>query len=152
MQRWLRGRTRLNGAPWYDATRHVLTITGAMDASSQACGGLTREPFGSFSVFQVATDFPAAWHNTHINTKEKFELHEVLKLATTTHLACLKGSTAVVDIDNKTMHDAFKNGLSCNAHTHDLVTKLFRLQVKDDVALDLRWVCSEANWAADSLT
>ena len=26
MERWLEVRSRLNGAPWYDATRHVLTI------------------------------------------------------------------------------------------------------------------------------
>ena len=57
---------------------------------------------------KAAADFPAAWHNAHINAKETLVLHEVLKLATTTHLGCLKGSTAVVDVGNKTMHDAFK--------------------------------------------
>ena len=50
MERWLEVRSRLNGAPWYDATRHVLTISGATDASSQAWGGLIRGPFGAFSV------------------------------------------------------------------------------------------------------
>ena len=52
----------------------------------------------------------------------------------------------------KTMHDAFKKGRSRNTLTHDLITKLFWLQVKEDFTLKLRWVCSEANWAADSLT
>ena len=37
--RWSEVRTRVNGAPWYDAIRHVLTITGATDASSHARGG-----------------------------------------------------------------------------------------------------------------
>ena len=73
--------------------------------------GLIRGPFGAFSVFKAATDFLAAWHNAHINFKETFALHEVLKLATTTHPSCLKGSTAVVDVDDKTMHDAFKKGV-----------------------------------------
>ena len=50
------------------------------------------------------------------------------------------------------MHDAFKKGRSRNTLTHDLITKLFWLQVKEDFTLKLRWVCSEANWAADSLT
>ena len=108
--------------------------------------------FGAFSVFKAAADFPAAWRNAHINVKETFALHEVLKLATTTHPGCLKGSTAVVDVDNKTMHDAFKKGRSRNTLTHDLITKLFWLQVKEDFTRKLRWVCSEANWAADSLT
>ena len=50
----------------------------------------------------------------HIVTyvQETFALHEVLKLATTTHPGCLKEGTAVVDVDNKTMHAAFKKGRS----------------------------------------
>ena len=124
-------RSRLNGAHWYDATRHVLIILGATDASSQAWGGLIRGPFGAFSVFQAAANFPAAWHNAQINVKETFALHEVLKLATTTHPGCLKGSTAVVDVDHKPMDDAFKKGRSRNTQTHDLITKLFWLQVKE---------------------
>ena len=152
MERWLEVRIRLNGAPRYDATRHVLTISGATDASSQAWGGLIRGSFGAFTVFKAAADFPAAWQNVHINVKETFALHEVLKLATATHPGYLKGSTAVVDVDNKPMHDAFKKGRSQNTQTHDLITKLFWLQVKQDFTLELRWVCSEANWVADSLT
>ena len=96
MERWLEVRSRLNGAPWYDATRHVLTIAEATDASSQAWGGLIRGSFSAFSVFKAACDFPAAWHNAHINVKGTFTLHDVLKLATTTHPGCLKGSTAVI--------------------------------------------------------
>ena len=60
MERWLEVRSRLSGAPWYDATRHVLTISGAPDASSQAWGGLIRGPFGAFYFFEAAADFPAA--------------------------------------------------------------------------------------------
>ena len=116
-------RTRLNGASWYVATRHILTISGATGASSQARGGLIRGLFGAFPVFKAAADFPAAWHSAHINVKETFTLHEVLKLATRTHPGCLKGSTAVVDVDNKTMHDAFKKERSRNTQTHDLIKK-----------------------------
>ena len=138
-------RSRLNGTPWYDATRHVLTIAGDTDASSRAWGGLIRRPFGAFSVSKAAADFPAAWHNAHISVKETFALHEVLKLVTTTHPGCLKGSTAVVDVDNKPMHDAFKKGRSRNTQTHDLIKKLFWLQVKEYFTLEIRWVRSEAN-------
>ena len=101
MERWLEVRSRLNAAPRYDATRHVLTISGATDASSQARGGLIRGPFGAFSAFKAATDFPAARHDAHINVKETFALHEVPKLVTTTRPGGLKGSTAVVDVDHK---------------------------------------------------
>ena len=142
-------RSRLNGAPWYDATRHVLTISGATDASSQARGGLVRGPFGAFSAFKAAADFPAAWHNAHTNAKETFALHEVPKLVTTTHPGGLKGSTAVVDVDHKPMHDAFKKGRLRNTQTEDLITQTLLAVSK---RRDLRWVCSEVNWAADSLT
>ena len=50
------------------------------------------------------------------------------------------------------MHDAFKKGRSRNTQTHDLITKLFWLQVKEGFTPELRWVCSEVNWAADGLT
>ena len=105
-----------------------------------------------FSIFKAAADFPAEWDNTHINVKQTFALHEVLKLATTTHPGCLKRRTTVVDVDNKTMHDAFKKRCSWNVQTHDLMTKLFWLQEEENFTLELRWVCSEANSAADSLT
>ena len=51
IERWLEMRARLNGAPWYDATRHVLTITETADASSHAWGRLIRGSFGAFSLF-----------------------------------------------------------------------------------------------------
>ena len=50
------------------------------------------------------------------------------------------------------MHDAFKKGRSRNTQTHDLITELLWLQVKENFPPELRWVYSEANWAADSLT
>ena len=60
MERWLEVRIQLNGAPWYDASRHVMTNLEATDASSQAWGGLIRGPFGAFSVFKASANFLAA--------------------------------------------------------------------------------------------
>ena len=114
-RRVLETRNRLNRAPWHDATRHVLTITGATDASSQAWGSLIRVPFGTVSLFKAAADFPAQRYNAHINVKETFALHKVLKLATTTYPGCLKGSTAVDDADNNMVYDACKKERSRNA-------------------------------------
>ena len=118
-------KARLNRALWHDATRLVLTIKEAIDASSQALGGLIRGAFSTISLFRAAADVPAERYNTHINVKETFAPHEVLKLATTTYPGCLKGSTAVNDADNEAMHDACKEKRSRNAQTHDLITKLF---------------------------
>ena len=57
IKRWLEVKTRLNGAPWCDATVHVLTITGATNASSQARDGLTRAVRRVF-CFQSSCRFP----------------------------------------------------------------------------------------------
>ena len=151
-ERWIEVGIRLHRAPWYDATPHVLTISVGTDASSQAWGGLIKETVRSVFCFQSSCRLPGGIVQRKYYAKETFALHEVLKLATTTHQGYLKGSTAVVDVNNKTMHDAFKKGCSWNMQTHDYITKLFCLQVKEDLTLELRWDCSEANWATDSLT
>ena len=142
---WLEMRTRPNRAPWHDATRHIPTITGATDASPQAWSGLIRRPFGTVSLLRAAADFSAERYNAHINVKETFVLHEVLKLATTTLPSCLKGSTAVDDADNEAMHDACKKERPRNAQTHDLIKKLIWHQLEEDLTPELRWVCSEEN-------
>ena len=67
-----------------------------------------------------------------------------------THPSSLKGSTAVVGVENDAR--CLWQGRSRNTQAHDLITKLFWLQVKEDFTRELRWVCSEANWAVDSLT
>ena len=54
---WLVVRTRLNGAPWHDATRHVLTIPEATDATSQARGGLIRELSAPFPFSEQPPTF-----------------------------------------------------------------------------------------------
>ena len=70
MERWLEVRSRLNGAPWYDATRHVLAISGATDASSQARGGLIRGLFGAFPLSkQLRTS--RQHDTTHISTSRR---------------------------------------------------------------------------------
>ena len=107
---------------------------------------------GRPDIFRAAADFPAERYNAHIYVKETFALHEVLKLATTTHPGCLEGSTAVDDADNKAMRDACKKERSRNTQTHNLIRKLFWHQVEEGLTLERRWVCSEENWAADSLT
>ena len=150
--KWLQVRIRLNRAPWHGTTRHVPTITGATTASSQAWGSLIRGPFGTVFLSRAAADAPEERYNAHISVKKTFALYEIIKLATPTHPGCLKGSTAVDNAGNKAMHDACKKERSRNAQTHDLITKLFWHQVEKYLTLEPRWICSEENWAADSLT
>ena len=107
---WREVRHRMNGASWYDATHHSIKLTGATDASSSGWGGIVRGPFKSFSVFKAAADFPAEWIDVHINVKETFALHEVLRLLVAQHPDHLRGTTLAVDVDNTTMFHAFRRG------------------------------------------
>ena len=53
-----------------------------------------------------------------------FALHEVLKLAVDYFPQTLKGATLVVDVDNQTMHGAFRRGRGKNADMHGIIKKI----------------------------
>ena len=57
MEQWLAVRKRMNEVSWYDPAHHSIAITGAIDASSQAWGGVVRSPPVFAKVFCVAADF-----------------------------------------------------------------------------------------------
>ena len=81
MEQWLAVGKRMNGAFGYDPTHHSIAITGATDASSQGWGGVVRSPLlVSAKVFRATADFPPDLAQVHINIKETFALHEVLRL------------------------------------------------------------------------
>ena len=121
---WREVRHRMNGASWYDATHHSIKLTGATDASSSGLGGIVRGPFKYFSVFKAAADFPAEWIDAHINLKEIFALHGVLRLLVAQHPDHLSGTTLVVDVDNTTMFHAFRKGRAGYERMHDLISPL----------------------------
>ena len=149
---WREVRHRMNGASWYDATHHSIKLTGATDASSSGWGGSVRRPFESFRVFKAAADFPAEWIDVHINVKQTFELHEVLRLLVAQYPDHLRCTTLVVDVDNTTMFHAFRKGRARDERMHDLITSLFWLQVDADFTLKLKWVWSADDKDADDLT
>ena len=115
-------------------------------------GGIVRGPFKSFSVFKVAEDFPAEWIYVHINVKETFPLHEVLRLLVAQYPDHLSGTTLVVDVDNTTMFHAFRKGRARDERMHDFIKSLLWLQVDSNFTLKLMWVCSADNKDADDLT
>lgn len=53
---WLEVRHRMDGVPWDRAVHHVVSLTGATEASSGGWGSLIRRP--KTEVFEVAGDFP----------------------------------------------------------------------------------------------
>ena len=142
----------MNGASWYDATHHSIKLTGVTDASSSGWGGIVRGPFKSFSALMEVADLPAELIDEHINVKETFALHEVLRLLVTQYPDHLSSTTLVVDVDNTTMFHAFRKGRARDKRMHDLIKSLFWLQVNADFTLMQKWVCSANNKDAEDLT
>lgn len=76
----------------------------------------------------------------------------------TLHLFCddrptqVAGSTLVVDVDNKVLHDAAQRGRAKNTLMHEMIADLFWLQAQRDFTLKLRSVNSAANAEAASLS
>lgn len=140
----------MNGSPWYGAAHHVVTLTGATDASSEAWGGVFRAP--GLEAFQAMGDFPEEWASSHINVQEAYALLETLKLFCKERPGQLSGTRTLVDVDNKTLYYAFKKGRAKDSRMHEIITQLFWLQVSADFTLELRWVCSADNKEADDLT
>ena len=83
-------------------------------ASSTGWGGVVRGPSGSVEVFRAAADFPTEWLHSHINVKETFALHEVLRLLVEARPDFLQGSTVTMDVDNKTMFHSVQKGRAKN--------------------------------------
>ena len=78
IDRWLEVRRSMNGSPWYRAAHRMLTLTGVLDASSEAWKGLIRTP-GS-PDFSAMGDFREEWASRHINVQEAYALLETLNL------------------------------------------------------------------------
>ena len=152
MEQWLAVRKRMNGASWYDPTHHSVAITGTTDESSQGWGGVVRSPHISAKEFRAAADFPPDFAQAHINIKETFALHKMLRLLVDDQPEYLRGSTATIDVDNTTMFYSVRNGRANDERMHRLVCQLFWLQVEADFTLKLRLVPSKDNAVADALT
>lgn len=150
MSRWLEVRKPFNGASWYRAEHKMVSLTGASDASSSGWGGLIRSP--GRDVFKAGCDFPPVVAREHINVQEGYALQQTLHLFVDMRPDEITGSTLVVDVDNKTLHDASKRGRSRNTVMHEMITDLFWLQAQQDFTLKLRWVNSKANAEADELS
>ena len=84
--------------------------------------------------------FPHEWLPRHINGKEIFALLEVLKECCRAHPGQLRRAQLVMDVDNRSVVDAFNKGRSKTPTTHGLLIGLFELQVAQGFWLSLRWV------------
>ena len=106
-------------------------------------------PAGEFSV---DGGFPHEWLPRHIIGKDMFVLLEVLKECCRAHPGQLRRAQLVIDVDNRSVVDAFKKGRSKNLITHELLVGPFELQVDQGFWLSLRWVPTPDNQSADAVS
>ena len=116
---------RINRASLYDATHYFLKPTGVTDASLGGQGVLILEPFKYFSVFKAAADFPAKWISVHINVKETFALHEVLRLLVAQYSDRLSSTILVVNVESITIFHAFRKSHAGDKRMHDRIKSSF---------------------------
>ena len=136
--------------PWYLATHFAVVLTrAASDASSVAWGGVLR--FASL-VFQAGADFGPEWMARDIHVKEMYALRELLQTFCKEFPGRLARAQVVADVDNLTVVHNFRKGRARDATVHRLLRALFDLQMREDFWLRLRWIPSEANVEADSIT
>ena len=136
--------------PWYLAKHFAVILTrAASDASSVAWGGVLR--FASL-VFQAGADFGPEWMARDIHVKEMYALHELLQVFCKEFPGRLARAQVVADVDNLTVVHNFRKGRARDATVHRLLRALFDLQMREGFWLRLRWIPSEANVEADSIT
>ena len=136
--------------PWYLAKHFAVVLTRAVsDASSVAWGGVLR--FASL-VFQAGADFGPEWMARGIHVKEMYALHELLQVFCKEFPGRLARAQVVADVDNLTVVHNFRKGRARDATVRRLLRALFDLQMKAGFWLRLRWIPSEANVEADSIT
>ena len=72
--------------------------------------------------------------------KETFALYEVLRPLVEARPDFLRTRTITMDVDNKAMIYVVQKGRAPNEQLHELVRKLFWLQVHAYFTLNLRWI------------
>ena len=136
--------------PWYLAKHFSVVLTrAASDASALAWGGVLR--FASL-VFQAGADFGPQWIARDIHVKEIYALHELLQAFCKEFPDRLSRAQVIADVDNFTVVHNFRKGRARDATVHSLLRALFDLQRREGFWLRLRWIPSEANVEADSIT
>ena len=136
--------------PWYLAKHFFVVLTrAASDASALAWGGVLR--FASL-LFQAGADFGPQWIARDIHVKKIYTLHELLQAFCEEFPGRLSRPQVIADVDNFTVAHNFRKGWSRDATVHRLLRAFFDLQMTEGFWLRLRWVPSEANVEADSIT
>ena len=150
-QQWLSLTTTSHEGLWQRARHYTASITnGASDASSIAWGGIVNTV--SLPSFRAGGVFPSEWLPKHINKKEMYALHELLRLFCVRYPEVLRGAQVLIDEDNESVVGAFNKGRAKDRDTHAILVQLFDLQMAHGFMLSLKWVPSASNAIADAIS
>lgn len=73
--------------------------------------------------------FPQDWLARHINQKEMYALYHRLLQFCENHPVVLRRAQVLINVDNEAVVGAFNRGRAKNRAAHNLLIKLFNLQV-----------------------
>ena len=103
-------------------------------------------------VFQVGADFGSQWITRDIHVEEVYALLELLQAFCKEFPGRLSRAQVIADVSNFTVVHNFRKGRTTDVTVHRLLRALFDLQMREGFWLRLRWISSEANVEADSIT
>lgn len=150
MRKWLDITATTHEGPWQLARHFTAALTkGASDASSLAWGGVL---YAATDPFEAGGMFPPEWMSSHINLKEMYALYHVLLQFCQRHPDRLRRAQVFVDVDNQSVVGAFNRGRAKNRAAHELLIRLFDLQIEYDFLLSLKWVPTADNGVADAIS
>lgn len=86
-------------------------------------------------VVPGSVNLPDEWTAEHINVQEAYALEQLITLFCADRPEQVKGSTLLVDVDNKDLFHAFQRGKAGNTIMHEIAANLFWLHVKRDFTL-----------------
>ena len=103
-------------------------------------------------VFRAAADIPPDLVHTHINVKENFSFHAVLRLLEDDQTEYFRGSTATIDFDHTIKFHTVRKGQAKDVRVHRFVGHLFWSKIEADITPKFRWAPSKDDENADALT
>lgn len=150
MRKWLAISATTHEGPWQIARHFSAALkTGASDASSLAWGGVV---YTEGDPFEAGGVFPPEWRSKHINNKEMYALYNLLLQFCERHPDALRRAQVLIDVDSQSVVGSFNRGRAKNRNMHDVLIRMFDLQIAYDFLLSLTWVPTAANGVADAIS
>ena len=131
--------------PWRRARPFAAALTkGSSDASSVAWGGCREHDLGHLP--RGGGVFPPDWLSNHINQKERYGLHHILRHFFTRQPELAAARQVFIDVDNPAVVSAFNRRRAMHRETQTFPVQLFE-------PLDVvEWIPTAENEGMDAIS